>query len=327
MKPLPGSHSCKFVSYGSKLAVFRFSLLIISSLYLTLFFILSNNSSTLAQSSSLTLSPAITRITLDDPQQSITTHFTLTNQTGNTLEISANPYHIEGHDPIGRPIISQDKAKNQIAASQVSLNPQSATLFPGEVVQFTATIHPQFLNPGGNYAAILFQEKQAPTDTTHNVIPVITALLHIRNPHGEDRRLQLKSTNLPKITTTMPQQITAEFTNPGNVDITPFGDILATSLFHSSTNIGFLNQQSKSVYPGNTSSITGTITSPPPHFVIDAMTFLVVGKDLENTLQFNHQQQVVYISPILILIISVLLVCIIFLLLNHRYQLIALTRK
>lgn len=280
-----------------------------------------------AQSSSLTLSPAITRLILDDPQQSITTQFTLTNQTENTLEISATPYHIEGHDPIGRPIISQDKTKNQIAGTQVSLNPQSATLFPGEKVQFTATIHPQFLNPGGNYAAILFQEKQTLTGTTHNVIPSITALLHIRNPHGEDRRLHLKSINLPRITTTIPQQITADFTNPGNVDIIPFGDILATSLFHSSTNIGFLNQQSQSVYPGNTSSITGTITSPPSHFVVDAMTFLVVGKDLENTLQFNYQQRVVYISPTLILFISVILVLFIFLLINRRYKLVAFTQK
>lgn len=302
---------------------------ILHTFFILVFFLLTSMFSTtaFAQSSPLTLSPAITRLTLNDPQQSITTQFTLSNQTDNTLEISANPYHIEGHDPIGRPIISQDQTKNQIAGTQVSLNPQNATLFPGEAVQFTATIHPQFLNPGGNYAAIMFQEKQTLTGTTHNVIPAITALLHIRNPHGEDRRLHLKSTNLPRITTIIPQEITADFINPGNVDIIPFGNILATSLFHPSTNIGFLNQQSKSIYPGNTSSITGTITSPPSHFVIDAMTFLVVGKDLENTLQFNYQQRVVYISPALILFICVVLVFLIFLGLNRRYKLIALTRK
>jgi hypothetical protein len=290
---------------------------------------LTHASLTIAQQSSLTLSPALVRLTAADVDTPLTAIYNLTNSTTDTIDITAAIYHIDSLDTIGRPQLPNSITDNPSVnpPAEFTLTPKQATIFPGETIGFSVEVHPLFLQPGSNYAMLTFTPQVDNTTASHTIIPTISGMLHVRNPQGETRQLNLTGTNLPSFTTKVPDSLSVSLENAGNSDITPYGSIQAKTLASGpAQNIGFLNQNSQTIYPGQVATLPATIVSSLSVNVFDVINYFITGHDELETVDLNHHATVVYISPIMIFLFSLLFISVIAIVINYKYSFISLNK-
>lgn len=266
----------------------------------------------------LTLYPAIVRTTIDNPNAPSTAVFYLKNTTSQTIELTAAALTLDRYDPIGRPLLNTLNFHPAATNPSINLNPGSTILFPQETAGITATIHPQFLHPGSNYALISFRQIHPQTDATHNIVPAIAGLLQIRNPAGEIRQLVITGTNLPQITTRIPTQITIDFENQGNADIIPYGDAYAHSFLGKNLEFGYLNQDSHIIYPQTKSSLPLTIDQSLKPKPIDILDINISGHDELNTVTFQHSDRIIFLSPLLLTSLALSLIFTLIILISRR---------
>lgn len=141
-------------------------------------------------------------------------------------------------------------------APWIELDHEEVTLAPGqsETVQGWV-LNRVDLSPGGHYGAILFREKdRTSSDSGANYIAVdqaFASLLVVKKIGGEIEQFSLDKVDYSSNIFGLPKKISFNFSNTGNVHLTPRGKLFVTDPLGRHVMEGIVNEESGILLPGS----------------------------------------------------------------------------
>lgn len=141
-------------------------------------------------------------------------------------------------------------------APWIELDREEVTLAPGQTETVQGWVFNRTdLSPGGHYGAILFREKDDPTsDSGANYIAVdqaFSSLLIVKKIGGEIEQFSLDKVDFSSNIFGLPKKISFNFSNTGNVHVTPRGKLLISDQLGRQVMEGIVNEESGILLPGS----------------------------------------------------------------------------
>jgi hypothetical protein len=250
----------------------------------------------------ISLSPAIEKITIENPDQPTQYTMYVASNLGRPQQVVFEVVPVSSVDVLGKPLLDQSPGALERISQQVVLEPKQAMLLPQERIGVSVTIHPGLLPPGGTYALLtakLEDKANAGSKTQASVVPVIASFLAIRNLNGEDRRIAIGGMTWPNlpITFNLNEQVEVSLENQGNVHVEPHGLVELTDNFNRLVSRGQLNENSHLIMPSQEKVLGVSMRSLGSSLPISMYALKTSGTDELGQNPFVSIKRFVYISP------------------------------
>lgn len=194
----------------------------------------------------ITVTPAIVTISIGaaDTQKSETIN--IHNGFSSSVSLALSLASVDQANGILVPSGSLDEH----LAKVLFVSDQTMTLAAGESKQVTITaVNGPDLKPGGSYATLVVKQLEQSKNTVGLQSAVSTGIFLIKED-GAIRSLTLDSVKISRILFEQPKTVTLQFTNNGNVQIVPRGQVVvASSNLQQIYKRGIINQESIMILP------------------------------------------------------------------------------
>ncbi len=229
------------------------SLFLISTIFISSFFIFVQNNKTLAQESSavgLSISPLTFEFSAN-PGETIENKVKIANPTQNTISVKMEIEDFTALGEEGQVAVEEQKNETYSLKKWVILSPQEFTLAPGEykIVNYTINV-PQNAEPGGKYGSILAIPTGivSPQGSGASINPRVGALVLLSVSGKIVEKLEVKEFSAPKLSDRGPIPFVLRFENTGTVHVKPRGIIAITDIFGKK--VADIEIPQKNVIPG-----------------------------------------------------------------------------
>jgi hypothetical protein len=260
------------------------------------------NPSPIKAAGEISLSPAIEKISIENPDQPAQYTMHVTSKLERPQQIAFEALPIKSVDVLGKPILDQSPGAIERINQQVMLEPRQTILLPRETIGVSVTIHGGMLPPGGTYAlltATLDDTANAGSKTQASVVPVIASFLAIRNPEGEDRRIAIGGMTWPRLPVTfnLQEKVEVSLENQGNVHVEPHGLVELTDTFNRLISRGQLNENSRLIMPAQAKVLGVSMRTLGSGLPVSLYSLKTSGSDELGQNPFESKKNFVYISP------------------------------
>lgn len=213
----------------------------------------------------LTISPPLREVTLGPGLIEAPADITLQNNTDQTVRATLKLIDLRALGEYGGNTLDKAGLTSKYdLANWLSLpGGNSVVIGAQKSVQVHVVISNRSdLSPGGHYGAVVISTSPDSGSAKGSVSfnQQLVSLLFIKKLGGESYGLQLQSSNF-KHSNTIPQQVSTEFRNTGNVHVVPRGYIEVTDPVGKLLAKGTINEDSQSILPGASRKYT-TLIAP-----------------------------------------------------------------
>lgn len=242
----------------------------------------------LAASPLISVSPSIIKLDLEkDLPETILTY---TNNTPQSLEINLSAANFSPIRDNGQLAFIDDSSGNSTysLSTWISFEKNILTLAPQESTSVKIFIEKNKLPIGGHYASILASMNQSTPDSQIKLNTVLSTLLFIRAPGGNEiYDAQIETFALNKTFLNLPSSVVLKIQNTGNSDITPHGKVDILNSRSEIISQAILNQTSLLVLPNSLRRFDTGFNRPqvfsPPGFYKSLLTLGYGAKDVQIT--------------------------------------------
>lgn len=205
-------------------------------------------------SGGITISPALSEITLSPGESEKTFEFTVTNNTRQAYEFALSLVDFGSLDESGGVLFvgRADKALNyeyglsnwaSFGQDRIVVEPRTSTKIPVIIT------NRESLAPGGHYGAVLVTPTEPGEDKKVQINQVASALVFLKKQGGEVYNLQLHSASVNRKFSRTPDTASLRFQNTGNVHTVPRGTVTMTDPLGRVVKRGYINADSSIVLP------------------------------------------------------------------------------
>jgi hypothetical protein len=214
----------------------------------------------------ISLSPFLQNITVQPNESTKTFELELTNRSPNLQEIDLSTHDFGSLNDTGGVLLkgSNDAYSQRYGlTSWMTLEADTAVLNPGESRQILVSINNrQDLRPGGHYGAVVATVKSL-DDTSGNHVVVnqqLLSLVLVDKQGGAHYDLKLASIEQNGNWLHLPYKIKLHFRNPGNVHVTPRGQVLLKNPAGGVVAQGVINSDSAYILPASFRDVYAYLT-------------------------------------------------------------------
>jgi hypothetical protein len=269
-------------------------------------------------SGALTVSPAFTDITLEQPDEEKTIKLTLHNSSLEIVTLELYPIDFKQQNEFGGVgFLGKDTAGgySYSLSSFLTLETTSVSLRGNEERTVKVSIkNREDLSPGGHYAAIVAKVGGLDAAQT-SVAPSVSSLILLRKSGGERFNLSLVKAALPALFSfTHPKKVELLFQNEGNIHLTPYGTIEVRDLWDQLVYKGVINTSSLKILPESRRYITVELYPVNTSWPVSINSVRISGQDSLKKVTYLYSGAYIYINPLVIipiLIIGTIIVLII----------------
>ena len=203
---------------------------------------------------SLTVNPAYREVEVKAPSKDQYIELSYTNSGKKPITLELYPIDFHQKSPSGEISfagINQDEYSYSLA-SFLSFESNTLVVEPGQTAAYKVKIlNRPDLSPGGHYAAIVAKLVQEPGEKRTAVAPAVSSLVYLRKVGGERFHLTLSDItwSMSPVHIKIPENITLQLQNEGNVHVIPYGTVEITDLFGRVVYRGVINESSLIVLP------------------------------------------------------------------------------
>lgn len=205
----------------------------------------------------ITVAPALVEMTLPSDQQMAFAAVGVRNDSDNTVTIVAN---LQGIDQTGGRLIPNQPLPDNLKNS-LFITPTEFTLQPKQSINIQVIFKDtDQVPPGGNYAAIVIRQTKV-DGSSPSTLSAISATLFINKQKGAVYKMRVSNINTKGWPLGIPTSISADYTNEGNIQLTPRGSVMYDSQNAKYTYAsGIINANSVPLMPQKTINIETKLT-------------------------------------------------------------------
>lgn len=266
-----------------------------------------------SSTSTVTLSPPFSQLTLTEGTSSIEQTLELQNTTDTSLEFSAAVFLFSQVDSQGTTILTDKPPSSDTVsiADSITVSPSTFVVPAGQTQTLNVTVTNQLnLAPGGHYAAIVIRSATQSTTGTQSVVPALSSFLLVRKVGGEQYHLSLGKVSFldSMFRYGFPNTIPLVFENQGNIHVIPRGTITVTDIWGRTVKEGTINEGSVVVLPRAQREIAVFLRSIRPLLPSLAYTVSIQGRSEPGDVKFTQNGVVLILDiPTILLLLCPLL--------------------
>lgn len=202
-----------------------------------------------------TVTPMVQEVVLDDGEAEETYVATVTNETGTlaTFELSVIDFgSLDESGGVAFLGATGDLGEKYALASWMQPEASEVTLRPGETRSIKVRIeNRETLSPGGHYGALVFKNTSLAVPDVPSVAinQIFSSLVLVKKTGGAKYGLELVSFEHADHWFGFQLKVAARFKNPGNVHVTPRGEVRVTDPAGRLVYRGVLNEGSSTILP------------------------------------------------------------------------------
>lgn len=205
----------------------------------------------------ISVSPSILRVNI--AQDSSTPQITYTNTTASavTAHIIMQPFSI-GPSPA-----PENALTKYDLTPWVRFEPSDVVIQPGESKEISIILDKEALPTGSHYARIQAEIEQDKKTSTLGLKGILSSIIFIRGA----KEPAVESATIPRISHnatyfSFPTSASVLFTNGGNVELVPYGEIRVVSVFGRTVAKGILNEDSLITLPETARTYDAVLARP-----------------------------------------------------------------
>lgn len=199
----------------------------------------------------MTVSPSIVRIDLAEDKPEATLRYV--NDSDRTVELSfaaKDITYLEDGYKLSFLEKGDGRAFSYGLSSWISFDSSSLIVLPHEVGTLGLRVNKDRLGPGGHYGAVLATIQNKETSGNVELQGILSSLVFVRAATGnETEDAAVESLRCSTSLLHLPDRCSLKFRNRGNVDLTPYGQIVVKDMFGNRAASGILNEPSLSTFP------------------------------------------------------------------------------
>lgn len=266
------------------------------------------------QVSGLTITPALLKLNVDDDKAPKTIN--VRNNTSVTSAFSASLRSVKvARSGVLVPADSLDTNLQQA----VSVSVPSFQLEPKQSIDLEIQLTDKArIPPGGTYVALLITQTGNDGSSQLGVLPAVSALVFLSKQSGAKPGLSVKGISSDGGLLRSTSTVTAEFSNTGNVPVTPRAVVTVLDPRGREVKRGVLNEQSITILPTNNVRIQTNLFSVarlwlPGRYSVQ-LAYRYDGSDEQRV----YERKYVMFPPVALMIISVGIVGVVLLVIAVR---------
>ncbi len=211
-----------------------------------------------APTNAISLSPFLQNITVTTSDTSKTFNLELTNHSKSVQELDLTSRDFGSLNDTGGVLLISDPKNNYSQhyglTSWLTLGTDTVVLQPDEARSVLVSINNRDdLQPGGHYGAVVVSVRSLDDKTGNHVVvnQQLLSLVLVDKQGGDHFDMQLKSVEQNGNWLHLPSSVKLQFQNPGNVHVTPRGQVLLRNPAGSVVAKGFINSESAFILPAS----------------------------------------------------------------------------
>lgn len=254
-----------------------------------------------AERGGLTVEPAYSEIVLStkDDQKTLTLKYT--NNSDKPVKLDLFPYDYKQINEKGQLEFEVKDSYEYSLVSYLSFEASSIEVGPKETRSFNIVIKNRpDITPGGHYAAVIARvSPEASGSANALVTPALSSLILLRKTGGEVFDIKLSKADFPSsaVVFSIPDYITADFYNTGNIHLIPYGTVEITDIFGRKLYESQLNIDSNIILPGTKRFIKNNLREVNRPFPVSLNKLSIKGQDSLKKTKYFYYDTFLYINP------------------------------
>lgn len=213
-----------------------------------------------ADKSSIELSPAMTEVVFEPNQKEAKAEIVIKNKTDKEQNLSFSVLDLDsanqglGPELYGKSL--SDLSRDYGSSGWVTVSPKEATISAGNSLKIDLVLtNKSELGPGSHYAAVIAKtnnilgEESGSSPAELNFTPSLSSLIFLNKKGGEVYGLELSDTKYKSSLWSLPDKISLNFKNTGNVYIVPRGYVSIYDPKGRLVSKGVINEESLFLLP------------------------------------------------------------------------------
>lgn len=250
--------------------------------------------------SGIRIDPAFQEVILTSDIREATVSASIYNLSGQTLDLEIFALDFVQHPELGGIELLQRAQSQYQLSPYVSLNQKALSIPPGEAASMSATIaNTSQLSPGGHYGALVARVRPAETGQLQQVLPAVSSLVLLKKIGGERYQLSLQSlewgSSLP-IFFGIPNSVSMQFHNTGNVHVIPRGVIMVKDVWGRQIQRGTVNTSSAFILPESRRTLIVPLRTETRSLPVNVLRLSVQGSVEGTDIKYLHSQDVLVLD-------------------------------